>query len=254
MQATVHEIDRLYDGIEPKSSTLAVVNRRAPRQLQRILETLFERQPVRVIERQLSDGPTDTVQLIQEGEVLAASRLDELTETVLLVNSDRYITDDEMGGVDGFPAVLANMDEVPFTVRGYPNSHREKLLFIAISRLIEKQAAQATGGQLRASFQHVSRLATEPGTRSVYSQLRDRPVELHLYGYGTEPPERFDDVMALQDQWAHRHIWMVSFRNASEAAALFAAETEENMWSGYWTFDADKVDRINAWVDDHMQP
>ncbi len=254
MAATTPGIGRLYKGIEPAVPTLAVVNRRAPQQLQRILETVFEHQPVEVVEQWCTNASSDLVQLIEHETVIASSPLEELTETILLVNSDRYITDGTVGKPATFPAVLKRLDEIPFTVRGYPHSHREKLLFIAISRLIEQQAAEATTGMLRSSFQEVARLATEPGTRVVYERLLDRPVDLKLFGHGAETPAPFEDVLVRGDRWAHRHTWIVSFRNESHAAALFAAETQPKNWTGYWTFDPARVDRINRWVDEHLQP
>lgn len=246
-------IDRLFAGVEPASPTLAVVNRRAPRQVQEILESLFERQPVRVVERSHSDGPHDVVHLIEHGDIVAVSELDQLSDTVLLVNSDRYTTDEGMGGPLGFPDVLVHLDEVPFTVRGYPSSHREKLLFIAISRMIERRAALAPSGTLRTSFQHVSRLLREPGTRRLYEHLQTRPVELHLYGHGDTVPAAFADTLVLGDRVPHRRCWTVSFRAETDAAALFAVEKSDNTWSGYWTFDRDKVGRINSWIDEHMR-
>jgi len=120
--------------------------------------------------------------------VIARSTLDELLESVLLINSDLYKT----GAIDlnevTLPDVLSGLDEVPFRLRGYPHSNKEKLLLIVVSRVIERIAAEAGGGTLRASFQRLSRLQDERGTREVYETLGNSGVDVHVYGVGDADP------------------------------------------------------------------
>lgn len=93
------------------------MNRRGPTQLHRILERLFEHQPVEITERRVLGSPSDIVQLIDEDHVLAVSGLDHLTETVLLVNSDRGITD----------ARMADPERLTLLMFGHPAPERPSL-------------------------------------------------------------------------------------------------------------------------------
>mgnify|MGYP000459243291 CR=1 FL=1 len=67
------------------------------------------------------------VALVEDGSVVARSTLDELLESVLLINSDLYKTGAIELGEVALPAVFEGLDEVPFRVRGYPESNKEKL-------------------------------------------------------------------------------------------------------------------------------
>jgi len=157
-----------FDEIDAPSRSLVVVNRSEPEPVRNLLDSLLEDQSVAIRERDLPDADTDIVLLVEDGEVIARSTLDELLESVLLINSDLYKT----GAIDlnevTLPDVLSGLDEVPFRLRGYPHSNKEKLLLIVVSRVIERIAAEAGGGTLRASFQRLSRLQDERGTREVY--------------------------------------------------------------------------------------
>jgi len=122
------------------------------------------------------------VLLIEDGKVVAGSTLEELTEAVLFVNSDLYITGTR--GLDELelPGVITGLDDTLFTLRGYPDSNRQKLLLITISRFIERVAWTAEAGTIRSSFQRLSRINDELGTRRVYERVADAGVDAHLYG------------------------------------------------------------------------
>lgn len=170
------------DDLDDARMSLVVVNRRAPEPVQRMLVTLFEDQPVDVSEADLPDEAEDVVLLLDEGDVVASSSLAEFQEAILLVNSDIYIT-----GARGLedltlPRVLRHLDDVPFELLGYPESHHQKLLLITMSRVIERRARRASNGTLRTAFQRLSRIDDESGTRAVYEQLADGPVDVHVYG------------------------------------------------------------------------
>lgn len=243
-------VGSLFREIADNTAALAVANRDAPAPLHLILESLFDNQPVEVTERFSPDHDRNVVQLVEEGNVIATSSLEALAETILLVNSDRYMT-----GVEGkwMPAVLAHLDEIPFTVRGYPHSHREKLLLIAMSRLIEHRALAAGSGTIRAAFQHVSGLTCEPATRRMYESLAETDLDIRLFGYGDHPVDfPLSGSFRPANHWAHRNAWVVSFvpdGTCVDPASLLAIETGPNLWDGFWTFDIEKIDTINRWVD-----
>jgi DICT domain-containing protein len=53
---------------------------------------------------------------------------------------------------------------------------------IVISRYIERHAWQAGEGTLRTSFQRLSRIDDERGTREMYETLAGTDIRTHVYG------------------------------------------------------------------------
>lgn len=250
----IRGVEPLYEHNDPVDATIAVINREAPQPLFQILERLLEQQPVDLVERRRPGDDPDQVELYRGDRMIARSPLESLANAVLLVNSDRYRTGTDQPGPEGFPDVLARLDEIPFTVRGFPDSHNEKLLFVTISRLIETRALQRGAGQVRASFQHISRLTAEPGTKTVYRRLEATDVDLETFGYGRPEGELPGEAtVTLGEQWCHRNTWVVSYRPPSDdGAALFAVQSGPNVWDGYWTFDPDRIDLIDDWIDKYL--
>ena len=91
----------------------------------------------------VTEAPADQtaeIAAVRDGEVVATSPAAALLESLLLVNSDVYITGSRALEDAGLPAVLWALHEIPFQLRGYPDSDSEKLLLIAVSRAIERRA------------------------------------------------------------------------------------------------------------------
>ncbi|KDS90646.1 histidine kinase [Halorubrum saccharovorum] len=243
-----------FDEIDAPSRSLVVVNRTEPEPVRNLLDSLLEDQSVAISERDLPDTDADVVLLVEDGEVVARSTLDELLESVLLINSDLYKT----GTIDldevSLPDVLSGLDEVPFRLRGYPHSNKEKLLLIVVSRVIERIAAEAGGGTLRASFQRLSRLRDERGTHEVYEAVGNSGVDVHVYGVGDVDPSSSLPVTVHRGRsYPYRRSWFVVFTPPEEAdagrhAALVALEDEPNVWDGFWTFRPALVDRIDRHI------
>jgi hypothetical protein len=243
-----------FGEIDAPSRSLVVVNRSEPEPVRNLLDSLLEDQSVAIRERDLPDIDTDIVLLVEDGEVIARSTLDELLESILLINSDLYKT----GAIDlnevTLPDVLSGLDEVPFRLRGYPQSNKEKLLLIVVSRVIERIAAEAGGGTLRASFQRLSRLQDERGTHEVYEAVGNSGVDVHVYGVGDADPAVSLPVTVHQGRsYPYRRSWFVVFNPPPEAnsdrhAALVALEDEPNVWDGFWTFRPTLVDRIDRHI------
>jgi hypothetical protein len=242
-----------FDEIDAPSRSLVVVNRSEPDPVRNLLDSLLEGQSVAISERDLPDTDADVVLLVEDGEVIARSTLDELLESVLLINSDLYKT----GAIDldevSLPDVLSGLDEVPFRLRGYPHSNKEKLLLIVVSRVIERIAAEAGGGTLRASFQRLSRLQDERGTHEVYEAVGNRGVDVHVYGVGdADPGESLPVTVHRGRSYPYRRSWFVVFTptdpDAGRHAALVALEDEPNVWDGFWTFRPALVDRIDRHI------
>ncbi|EMA35319.1 hypothetical protein [Halobiforma nitratireducens] len=202
----------------------------------------------------MDDPDADVAVLLEDGTPVAASPLPELYESILAINSDLFVT-----GARGLedvelPDLLANLDETRLRLRGYPLAHKEKLLLIVISRYIERQAWAAAGGTLRSSFQTLSRLNDEVGTRRVYQKLDRAPVEVHVYGVPDGGRPDLDVTMHTGHDHEYRKGWFVVHRPSDPdaadetPAALVSYETEPRVWDGFWTFDADRVARIDEYV------
>ena len=245
------------DDLDADPLSLVVANRTAPRPLAEMVEDAFEDQPVDVDERALPDRDEDVVALVRDGEVVATSPLDALADALLLVNSDLFRTGArDLPDVE-VPDVLAGLDEVPFTLRGYPQSDTEKLLLILVSRYVERTAWEAGEGTFRTSFQRLSRIDDERGTRRVYEALADTGVDTHVYGVPDwTPPRALDATMHGGYGEDFRYAWFVVYVPPDRAApddgpdhvALVAVETDPGVWAGYWTYSPSAVTELNEYI------
>jgi len=209
--------------------------------------------------------------LLMEGEeVVAGSTLDELGDAVLFVNSDLYTTGSRSLSDVDLPSVISGLNDATFTLRGYPESNRQKLLLITISRFIERAAWMAGDGTLRSSFQRLSRIDDEVGTRTVYERIADTGVDTHLYGVPDDLPADLDAVIHAGDGRDFTDSWFVVYRppegpHSAESdpesdlkrgieggVGLLAVETEPRVWRGLWTFDAGRVSRVNRYIERNL--
>jgi len=247
-----------FDDIEAPDRHLVILNRDSPYPIRNLLSSMLDDQPVSLSDDDTTGEDTDTIALVEGDEILARSTLDSLMESVLLINSDLYKTGSIDLGDVVLPDVLQGLDEIPFRLRGYPESNKEKLLLIIISRVIERIAAETGGGTLRSSFQRLSRLQDERGTYDVYDSLSNTGVDIHLYGVGdANPAKSLPVTVHTGDSYPYRRSWFVVFRPPADAdtidhAALVALEDEPNVWDGFWTFRPKLVDRIEEYVADNV--
>lgn len=246
-------LETLLDVADDRDVSLVVVNREAPRPIQSLLETLFDTQTVSVREEHVPEADVDVVYLVEDEDVVASSPLSAVRDSILLVNSDLYITGARGPDEVDPPDVIDGLEGCRFRLRGYPESNKEKLLLITISRYIERLALESDGGTHRASFQRLSRLEDERGTRYVYEELANSPVETHVYGIPDwRPPAEFD--VTMHGGWSRdfRDSWFVLFTpdgGTADSAALLAIETSPRTWEGFWTYDAETVDRLNRYIE-----
>lgn len=233
--------------------SLAVVNRTRPRPIQDMLEETFDERTLEVGELDLPDAAEDVVALLDGDEVVASSPLHALEDEILFVNSDLYITGAKALGDVTLPSVFANLDETPFRVRGYPASDSEKLPLIMISRYIEQLAWEHGSGRLRSSFQRLSRLNDERGTRQVYRTLGETDVDVHVYGVPDWlPPKSFPGVIHAGYHGEFRTSWFVVFHvddPQAKTAALVAERVGDNEWEALWTFDDDRIRAVNRYIE-----
>jgi hypothetical protein len=248
------------DEAPSSEKTLLLVNRTTPEPVIDLLSNAFSNQSVNIAERQLPEGTDDLVCLIDDGEVVATSPFERLQRSFLLVNADRYRTGMHPEGPDQFPDVLTGLTEIEFTVAGFPVSNKEKLLLVVISRFIEQLALSTGGGTLHSTFQRLSRLDDEYGTRRMYEWLADSAVETHVYGVRDDPTAVADlDLNVHSDNTdAYRRSWIVAFRPNEEQrsaerepthAALVAIEIGPNVWRGLWTYAPARTNRIQSYIE-----
>jgi len=251
--------DHLTDFIDDAPTdewSLAVVNRTRPRPVQEMVETLFADQPVDVEEAELAACETDAVILLRDGDVVATSSLGELEDTILFVNSDLYVTGARSLGEIEVPDVISRLENTPFRLRGYPESDTEKLPLILLSRIIEQRAYESESGRLRTSFQRLSRIKDERGTRNVYSRLSDTDVDVHVYGVPDWiPPETFSGTIHAGYGDEFQNGWFVVYHAPEDregSAALVAYQDRPNEWSSEWTFDESRVQEINGYLERNL--
>lgn len=168
---------------EDRDLSLVVVNRNSPAPIQSLLESLFETLSVGRGGIPPRGGPR-MVYLLEDRRVVASSPLSALRDAILMVNSDLYISGACSPEAVDPPDVIADMDGVNFRLRGYPESNKEKLLLIPISRFIERLALESEGGQ-------ASRLVPAPVTDS--GRARD-PVCIRKPGGFTGRDARLRDT------------------------------------------------------------
>lgn len=254
------------DEVDPTEKTLLLLNRTEPEPLVNLLNRAFETQSVRIEERHIPEGDSDQVCLVEDGRVTATTPFADLSETFLLINADRYRTSTGRPETGTFPAVLTGLDDVEFTVRGFPESNKEKLLLIVISRFIEDRALSCGSGELYSTFQRLSRLDDEYGTRKMYKWLGESDVETNVYGVRDDPTAVDDLNVTVHAGTTHeyRRSWVVLFMpdgdtsstdtsdrpapTACSPVALVALETGKNVWRSMWTYDPQRVERIRQYI------
>jgi hypothetical protein len=229
---------------------IAVVDGSHPEPLNSMVRKLFENQPVEVTDGGV-EFDDDSLVLLRDGEVVAASPIEALSETVLLVNSDLYTTGAVGLEETRLPDVIAELSGTAFDVRGYPESSYEKVPLILISRHIELLSYR-NGGTHRASFQMLSRIDRESGTMEVYDRLGSSEADTHVYGVPDRiPPQELGLKIHAGYGTDYTSTWFVVHNSDGESAALVAIETAPNEWRGRWTFDSEEVDEIEEKIIEH---
>jgi len=265
MKKLPSSLSGFIEEVETVDKTLLLLNRTGPEPLVELLSEAFEDQSVSVEERQVPDRTDDLVCLVEDGTVVETTPFSALKEAFLLVNVDRYRTGTRQSERGTFPGVLTGLDDVEFVVSGFPASTREKLLLIVVSRFIEYRALTAGSGELHSTFQRLSRLDDEYGTKRMYEWLGDSGVETHVYGVDDDPDVISDLGLVVHDGTTeeYRRSWVVVFTPDEDAAvdsispvggddvgyvALVAVEIGRNVWRSVWTYDVERVERIRAYV------
>jgi hypothetical protein len=237
----------ILDDVPETDRELVVVNRTEAEPVQKLLERAFE-DVVPVSEASAAGKTENVVCLVESDEVVATSPLEEIMDSLLLVNSDLYRTGSERFEEHRIPDVIRSLADQVLTLRGYPMSNKEKLILILVSRLVERTAWANGVGTLRSTFQELSRIRDELGTWEVYQRLEGTGVETHVYGVPDWTPSLEGVHVHGGDDAAYRRSWCVVYTHPEESGAdvaLLAVEVDSNVWRGMWTFDDARVQRID---------
>jgi len=250
---------RLVDEYEGAERGLVLANRSQPEQLQSMLAGMFAEQPVSVDEAAVEGIPENTVLLLDKtGNVLARSPLDAVSESLLFTNSAAFVTGSIDLGEVALPEVITGLEGVKFQLRGYPRSHKEKLLLIAVSRHIERTAWKHGAGTHRASFQRLSRIVDERGTQRVYRRLGESGVDTHVYGVedgGSARAAELGVTVHAGESADYRDSWFVVHRppgaeqpGEPDPLALLAVQDDDGVWDGFFTTESEEALAVDDYV------
>jgi len=241
-------LSAFIETVPVRQKTLTVFNDDEPEPLVRMLGRMVDSPAVEVREGEPSAENPENAVVVEDadGTELAVSSISEVGASVLLVNSDLYVTGTRSIDEVDTPAVLRHLDEVPFRVTG-----KQKMLLIELSRYVESLGWKAERNTLHAGFQYLSRVDDECGTRRVYDRLAHSDTDVHLYGVSTSDFELPEAATIHTEPSAElRESWFVVNTDcgADMKGALLAERTGSSEWRGSWTFDADRVDEISTYL------
>jgi len=238
--------------VDSGEKTLTIRNRDEPEPLVRMLRRMVDAPDVRIREDEPAEGSPGNLVILEGDEEgaaqLAISSIADVGNSVLMVNSDLYVTGTRSIDEVDTPDVLAGLDETTFTVVG-----KQKMLLIEISRHVEALAYRSGGSTLHTGFQHLARIEDERGTKSVYERLVDAGITVHVYGSPDGLPSLPDELTVHADDSEEiRTSWFVVNTDCPDEfkGALLATEVGPNEWTGVWTFDPAVVDRTAAYLDE----
>ncbi|MFC6976184.1 DICT sensory domain-containing protein [Halomicroarcula sp. GCM10025709] len=232
----------IADDVRDDGPTLTVLDPDDERSLSTI-ERYFDRHSVPVREGSTTvDGPR-SIALLHRGDDLLAS------ENVTALRNAIDIDEDETDVFDARRTsdLLSRLDGSVFGTGA-----TEKALLVDVSHNIELLAARTGSGRLHTGFQAFSRLVDDPESLRIYRRLADHDIDIHLYGApDADVPidgltRHGEDTAELTDSW------FVVFDGAGDpetTGALLSFELDEpNTYRGFWTYDAEIVDRIDRYL------
>jgi hypothetical protein len=200
------------------------------------LTAFFETQNVRITRNRTPSGtPSEVAVLSTRSEVLTVVDLGILRELV----THSPVGTDDIGVVDtAYEAVLGHLKETTFT------SHDKEQMFYA-SREIEDRAHRVGHGTIHAGFQRCSIMNRQ---RSIYRDLAQRGLDVHMYGVPDATPPTIDRGHVHTGETTEiATMWFVVFDGGgddTQKSALVAEEQAEDSFYGVWTYDPAIVDRV----------
>jgi len=220
--------------------------------LYKMIEKMFSNQNIEV--NKSNDTENDII-VKQNNKIIDKSPIEEIQNSILLTNSDQYKTQKNQMDKLIFPKAILALQNETFVLKGYPKAYNEKLILISISRFIEKLSYEY-GGIHHSTFQKISRINDERGTKEIYELLSKKTDELHIYG---QPDAEIDinsknTTLHLGSTKIYKKLWIVIHLSDNNAAALAALEKDNkyNEWNAIWTFDREKVVNLENKMSDYF--
>lgn len=217
-------------------ASLTLLNADVPPETVADVHDYLDAYHVRVTQDQTTSKlPKNVALLHEDGEFRAASDLRTVARRADLEAS-------LAAGLENVPVpdVLRAIDDRTFSEFG-------KRRMIVASREIEKRAYDVGEGSLYTGFQRLSLVRSQ---RRIYDALGDSGVDVHVFGYPDwEVPDSVGVETHPSEAEEVRRTWFVAFDGGGDDAqkgALLAEEVGENVYSGFWTYDAAIVDEIVA--------
>jgi hypothetical protein len=207
-----------------------------------VIEGYFDRHNVDVRMATTDVDTPRSVALLHRGDDLLAS------ETVTaLRNAIEIEVGDEVFTTRRTNDLLSNLEGSVFGT-----GTTDKDLLVDVSHNIEMLAARTGRGKLHAGFQAFSRLVGDDQSLRIYRRLVDSDIDVHVYGApDTDVP--IDGLTLHAGETAEvTDSWFVVFDGAGDptqkAALLSFEQAAPNTYRGFWTYDSDIVDRIDAYL------
>lgn len=239
----------LIDDVSSSERRLVVVDRESDERVDAVLDAL-DHYGVTVTEAE------PTAWLL--GPALVLTDGDRVLGAVDVGEFDAYLSE---FGVDGRPpeglratarAFLDRLDRGIYTVESATTRR-----LIAVSRHVEERIASRESGTVHAGFQRLSTLGNDPDTLHVYETLAARGADVVLYGQADWTPPTDAGFVIYDDPTGDvvGDYWFVVYDGGpDDGAALLAREVEPGRYSGFWTFDADRVTPVVDCLKDEIKP
>ena len=184
------------------------------------------------------DAATGFVVVREAGEFVASVGLSELQE---ILEPPVRRPGEPPPEASGYRAVFDLLEDTIFTA-----FDRRQLLGAA--REIEDRAFRVGTGTLRVGFQRLSAMRSQV---PVYAALgAETDLSIHLYGAADwDPPAVPGATIHPESAEEIGAFWFLAFDGGDDrmnACALLAEERRPDAFYGFWTYDADLVERMLA--------
>ncbi|PSQ18834.1 hypothetical protein BRD00_03545 [Halobacteriales archaeon QS_8_69_26] len=191
------------------------------------------------------DEPRDFVVLHQEGDAVAVSTLRDLRQSLFL--TDRPSGFGSSFDVDEAPDVVNSLGNTTFSV-----DCEDRTLLTQISNYVGELAFRAGSGTVHSGIRRISALTEDPSRLALYRKVADAGVETHVYAArDADIPEIGGVSVHVSDADEIASARFDVFDGAGDdasKAAMVAFDQGEDSFRGFWTFEADIVDEIEAYV------
>lgn len=191
-------------------------------------------------------GPAEFVVLHQGEDAVAVSTLSAV-RSALFVDEDADFRPGD-GDDAETPDVVRSLGNTTFTVDG-----DDELLLTRIANHVDELAYRTGEGTLHSGIRRVSALVEDAATMSRYRRLAEAGVETHVYGeFDADPPAvpRVSVHPEDADEVAETRFEVFDGPDAASKAALVAVERGRDSYRGFWTFEADIVEDLAAYLAD----